>query len=513
MSIGEALAQARHESGLSVADVSHQTRIRETIISGIERDDFAPCGGDFYARGHIRAIARAVGVDAAPLVDEYDSLYLQPGVIPTGHRPPQAITEQDEAEDEDEQAGETVTPVTPVAPWEPVVPDHPFTPRHRVTPAEPWLGPGPGPQPGPGAGPGLAPGDTLHGPVTPREPLRPESWTAPAPSAAPEPPAAPSQPAAPHQPFAPGDSTALGGDAMLGDPATPGHPGTPGDATMAGHPTTPVGTPPLGESPPMDDNPPPEYGPSTYLYPSASPEPSPYSGPSPYSEPSPYGEPPGHRRRRMNWSAVLGLALLVVIGVGAYLLASGGHPRQARSAAAAHGASSHPGSHPTPSASHVPSPTPTPSPPPAQPLTPASITAFGPNGPGQGDNPQLAQYALDGNAASPWHSDWYTSPQFGNLQPGTGLLLDMGKTVNVSAAQVAVGNAAGGDIQLRVGSTPALSGLPAVAHGSDSGGTLNLHPTSPSQGRYVLVWFTKLPADTAGTFQASVYSIKVQGSR
>jgi cytoskeletal protein RodZ len=46
--------------------------IRETIIRSIEQGDFSPCGGDFYARGHIRSIAEVVGVDAAPLIREYD---------------------------------------------------------------------------------------------------------------------------------------------------------------------------------------------------------------------------------------------------------------------------------------------------------------------------------------------------------------------------------------------------------------------------------------------------------
>ena len=50
MSIGDALAQARSQAGLTVAQVSQRTRIRETIIRGIERDDFSACGGDFYAR-------------------------------------------------------------------------------------------------------------------------------------------------------------------------------------------------------------------------------------------------------------------------------------------------------------------------------------------------------------------------------------------------------------------------------------------------------------------------------
>jgi len=73
MSIGESLAEARRQAGLSIYQVSQQTRVREAIIRGIERDDFSACGGDFYARGHVRSIARAVGADPEPLVGEYDA--------------------------------------------------------------------------------------------------------------------------------------------------------------------------------------------------------------------------------------------------------------------------------------------------------------------------------------------------------------------------------------------------------------------------------------------------------
>ena len=81
MSIGEALAEARGRAGLTVAEVSQRTRIRETIISGIERDDYAPCGGDFYARGNIRSIANAVGADSEPLISEYDAAVRAPGAL------------------------------------------------------------------------------------------------------------------------------------------------------------------------------------------------------------------------------------------------------------------------------------------------------------------------------------------------------------------------------------------------------------------------------------------------
>jgi cytoskeletal protein RodZ len=73
VTIGESLADARREAGLTVTQVSQQTRIRESIIRDIEQGDFSACGGDFYARGHIRSIAGAVGTDPAPLISEYDA--------------------------------------------------------------------------------------------------------------------------------------------------------------------------------------------------------------------------------------------------------------------------------------------------------------------------------------------------------------------------------------------------------------------------------------------------------
>ncbi len=81
MSIGDALAQARSQAGLTVTQVSQRTCIRETIIRGIERDDFSACGGDFYARGHIRSIARTVGIDPDELIHEYDATHGAPQAI------------------------------------------------------------------------------------------------------------------------------------------------------------------------------------------------------------------------------------------------------------------------------------------------------------------------------------------------------------------------------------------------------------------------------------------------
>jgi cytoskeletal protein RodZ len=81
VSIGDALAQARSSAGLTITQVSQRTCIRETIIRGIEHDDFSACGGDFYARGHIRSIARVVGTDSEELIREYDATHGSPEAI------------------------------------------------------------------------------------------------------------------------------------------------------------------------------------------------------------------------------------------------------------------------------------------------------------------------------------------------------------------------------------------------------------------------------------------------
>lgn len=72
-SIGRALQHARIAAGLTVEEVSASTRVRIPIVHAIEEDDFSRCGGAVYARGHIRTLARAVGLDPAPLVERYDA--------------------------------------------------------------------------------------------------------------------------------------------------------------------------------------------------------------------------------------------------------------------------------------------------------------------------------------------------------------------------------------------------------------------------------------------------------
>ena len=91
MTIGEALAEARNKAGLSVDQVSERTRIREMVIRGIEQDDYDACGGDLYIRGYVRVIAGVVGIDAQPLIREYDLTHAGKLPLIVSEEPPTTI--------------------------------------------------------------------------------------------------------------------------------------------------------------------------------------------------------------------------------------------------------------------------------------------------------------------------------------------------------------------------------------------------------------------------------------
>jgi cytoskeleton protein RodZ len=80
MALGSTLANARLRAGLSIEDVASATRVRGTLVRGIEAEDFRGCGGDVYARGHIRAIARLLGIASEPLIREFDENFAEEAV-------------------------------------------------------------------------------------------------------------------------------------------------------------------------------------------------------------------------------------------------------------------------------------------------------------------------------------------------------------------------------------------------------------------------------------------------
>jgi hypothetical protein len=73
--IGPKIARAREMLDMSIDELSERTRIRPHVLEAIEVDDFGPCGGDFYARGHLTAICRVLGLGLEPLMKEYDDRY------------------------------------------------------------------------------------------------------------------------------------------------------------------------------------------------------------------------------------------------------------------------------------------------------------------------------------------------------------------------------------------------------------------------------------------------------
>ena len=80
--VGPILTRARVRLSLTVDELAERTRIRSHVIEAIEVDDFAACGGDFYARGHLRTLARVLGVDSAPVLAAYDQTYATAPVSP-----------------------------------------------------------------------------------------------------------------------------------------------------------------------------------------------------------------------------------------------------------------------------------------------------------------------------------------------------------------------------------------------------------------------------------------------
>jgi len=72
MTLGRTIRDAREATGLSIQALSDSTNIRITLLAEMESNNFAHCGGDTYARGHLRNIAVRIGIDPKILIDLYD---------------------------------------------------------------------------------------------------------------------------------------------------------------------------------------------------------------------------------------------------------------------------------------------------------------------------------------------------------------------------------------------------------------------------------------------------------
>ena len=73
MTLGEFLQKAREDAGFSIDELAHIVNLRPGLIKAMESNDFLPCGGDTYARGHIRNISQITGSNAQELLAIYDA--------------------------------------------------------------------------------------------------------------------------------------------------------------------------------------------------------------------------------------------------------------------------------------------------------------------------------------------------------------------------------------------------------------------------------------------------------
>ncbi|MEY3858236.1 MAG: hypothetical protein RL290_830, partial [Actinomycetota bacterium] len=72
MSLGSLIAKARKDAGLSLEDLAAKTNIRISVLSEIEKNNFSHCGGETYARGHIRNIAAILKADQKEFIRLYE---------------------------------------------------------------------------------------------------------------------------------------------------------------------------------------------------------------------------------------------------------------------------------------------------------------------------------------------------------------------------------------------------------------------------------------------------------
>jgi hypothetical protein len=222
-------------------------------------------------------------------------------------------------------------------------------------------------------------------------------------------------------------------------------------------------------------------------------------------------------RRRAGLAAALGVVALGVLGYAAFEFSGQVTAPRAASPSGSHqqAAAKPPATQPpatsapiaTVTVTATPTATVTPRP---QTLVPVSAVAFGPDGTADGDNPQIAARVLT-DPAMGWMSQWYATPGFGDLKQGTGLLLDLGRTVTVTTVTLTFGSPPGTSLELRLGAAPDLSGLPVVTTATATRDQLSVPLASPAKARYVLLWFTRLPPDGAGTYQLFVHRVAIQG--
>ena len=73
LSFGRYLKSIRFEKGISLEEISNETKIRMDTLLLIEKDDLAGLPVEVYVKGFLRAYAKALGADEEEAVRRYES--------------------------------------------------------------------------------------------------------------------------------------------------------------------------------------------------------------------------------------------------------------------------------------------------------------------------------------------------------------------------------------------------------------------------------------------------------
>ncbi len=145
-------------------------------------------------------------------------------------------------------------------------------------------------------------------------------------------------------------------------------------------------------------------------------------------------------------------------------------------------------------------------------LTIARIVSFDPDG-DQAEHDDELGLLTDGNQATAWSTEPYYNPTMAP-KPGVGFVVELTGTAKVD--EVTLTTPQGGwaaSIYVSERSAPTLDGWGQPVGSLPDAQTNNrVAIDSPTTGRYVLVWFTKLVAVPGGNYQAKVSEVSVHGT-
>ena len=79
--LGARLRQRREERGIALAAIAQQTKIKESLLDALEKDDVSQWPSSLYRRAFVRAYARAIELDPEAVVQEFLQVHPDPPEI------------------------------------------------------------------------------------------------------------------------------------------------------------------------------------------------------------------------------------------------------------------------------------------------------------------------------------------------------------------------------------------------------------------------------------------------